>query len=147
MSPEIANEFIALGLPEGKAFSQTHLQNLVYIAHGWRLALMGQPLTCDRPEMLEYGPEYRRLADALRASGAEPVDRLIAIASRPGVGGECELSPDERAIIARVYSKFGGVDEGELATLNRARGTVWEHVFIWFGEGPELSSPADQKSV
>jgi uncharacterized phage-associated protein len=77
-SPEIANEFIRRGLQEGRAFNQMELQKLVYIAHGWCLAFSGQPLTGDRPEAWDFGPVYRRLADALCTFGTDAVAREIA---------------------------------------------------------------------
>ena len=68
-SPDIANEFIRRGLREGRAFDQMQLQKLVYIAHGWCLAFSGEPLTGDRPEAWDFGPVYRRLANALQSQG------------------------------------------------------------------------------
>jgi uncharacterized phage-associated protein len=68
-SPQIANEVIRLASADGRAFDQMKLQELVYIAHGWCLAITGEPLTGDRPEALKHGPEYRRLADALAGCG------------------------------------------------------------------------------
>src|SRR4051794_743511 len=76
-SPEIANEFIRLAAADGRAFDQLQLQGLVYVAHGWCLAFHDQPLTGDRPEAWEFGPMYRRLADALAPYGREPVSREI----------------------------------------------------------------------
>jgi uncharacterized phage-associated protein len=71
-SPEIANEFIRLAAADGRTFDQLQLHALVYIAHGWHLALNGEPLTGDRPEAWDFGPMYRRLADALAAYGSSP---------------------------------------------------------------------------
>ena len=79
-SPEIANELIRLASAEGKAFDQVQLQELVYIAHGWCLAITGEPLTGDRPEALEHGPEYRRLAEALARWRLDPVTSEIMVA-------------------------------------------------------------------
>ena len=39
-SPEIANRFIALASADGRALDQIQLQKLVYIAHGWFLAIL-----------------------------------------------------------------------------------------------------------
>lgn len=80
-SPDIANEFIRRGLREGRAFDQMQLQKLVYIAHGWCLAFSGEPLTGDRPEAWDFGPVYRRLANALQrrdtTSYRRDRDRLV----------------------------------------------------------------------
>jgi uncharacterized phage-associated protein len=136
-SPKIANELIRLASLDGKAFDQMQLQELVYIAHGWCLAITGQPLTGDRPEALEHGPEYRRLAKALAPFGVDPVTSEIMIADEARtvsrtdatVGGAIGLSPVEREILARTYADYGGLQTSRLATLTRAEGTPWAQVF------------------
>jgi uncharacterized phage-associated protein len=54
-----------MAVGDRRKFDQMQLQELVYIAHGWCLAISGEPLTGERPEAMPYGPEYRRLANAL----------------------------------------------------------------------------------
>jgi uncharacterized phage-associated protein len=135
-SPEIANELIKLAAADGKAFDQMQLQELVYIAHGWCLALTGQPLTGDRPEALEHGPEYRRLADALARWGLAPITSEIDLdhgglnlskldASLPAT----ELFSTELEMLAETYAEYGNLQTSQLAMLTRAQGTPWEHVF------------------
>jgi uncharacterized phage-associated protein len=113
------------------------LQELVYIAHGWCLALSGQPLTGDRPEALEHGPEYRRLANALARCGVDPVTSVVD--SRAGVGkrtemdathpGGAELSKFEKDILERIHSDYGNLDIRKLARVTRGEGTPWEAVY------------------
>jgi len=74
-SIEIADHFIELAAADNRTFDQVQLQKLVYIAHGWGLALTGLPLTGDRPEAREFGPVYKRLADTLEMFGLDPVIR------------------------------------------------------------------------
>jgi uncharacterized phage-associated protein len=136
-SPQIANEFIRLASADARAFDQMKLQELTYIAHGWCLAITGEPLTGDRPEAFEHGPEYRRLADALARWGVEPVISEISIAettanyskSDATFPHEAELNDRERAILERVYVDYGGLPTPQLATVTRAKGTPWEHIF------------------
>ena len=136
-STEIANEFIWLASKEGKAFNQMQLQELVYIAHGWCLAISGQPLTGDRPEALDHGPEYRRLADALAHSGVDPLTRLVDSRAAVGKGtktdatqcGGAELSKFEQEILERIHSIYGNLDIRKLATVTRAAGTPWYAVY------------------
>ncbi|HWJ37230.1 MAG TPA: type II toxin-antitoxin system antitoxin SocA domain-containing protein [Sphingomicrobium sp.] len=123
-SLEIANEFISRASADGKAFTQMHLQELVYIAHGWALALTSEPLTGDRPEAFEYGPEYRRLADALQRCGTQGVTSLIEV-RLPAA----ELSQAEHDLINRIYSAYGSQSTSKLGTLTRSDGTPWAHVY------------------
>jgi uncharacterized phage-associated protein len=122
---------------EGNTFDQMQLQELVYIAHGWCLAITGEPLTGDRPEALEHGPEYRRIADALARWGVEPVTAEITHAqagldySKADAILPCkgELSLAERDILTRIYAEYGALHTSQLATLTRVEGTPWSEVF------------------
>lgn len=143
-STDIADQFIEMAAREGNAFTQMHLQELVYIAHGWCLALTGQPLTGDRPEAHYYGPEYRRLAAALGQNGSRPVVKQIELgrdASRPDAFAiDQSLEPDERAIMAQVYAEYARRPTSELASLTRADDTPWAEVYAaGAGSGRDIS--------
>jgi uncharacterized phage-associated protein len=136
-STEIANELIRMAAASGRPLNQLQLQELVYIAHGWCLALTGEPLTGDRPEALEHGPEYRRLAKALQRSGVDPVTKEIAPARSDQIQSESEailpharvLSGQELAILERTYAEYASLETSQLAALTRAEGTPWHNVF------------------
>jgi uncharacterized phage-associated protein len=136
-SPEIANEFIGLALAAGRPLNQSQLQKLVYIAHGWCLAFHDQPLTGDRPEAWDFGPVYRRLADALRSYGLDLVDREILIGEAyPGWTGpnaeapaRGELEPGEHELIATVYRDYGGLETSQLSAWTRKGTAPWAQVF------------------
>jgi uncharacterized phage-associated protein len=136
-SPQIANELLKFASADGRAFDQMKLQELVYIAHGWCLAITGEPLTGDRPEAFKHGPEYRRLADALARWGVDPVTSESLFGEVTGNCSEsdatlprgAELVDREQAILHRVYADYGGLSTSQLATVTRGKGTPWEHVF------------------
>lgn len=141
-SPEIANEFIRLGARKGHLLNQVQLQGLIYVAHGRALALFDQPLTGDRPEAWDFGPVYRRLADALRSFGLDIVDREILTCEvyRQWAGPEAqmpasaELDQDELELIAAVYRDFAALGESRLFHCTSASGSPWAAVFA-NGEG------------
>ncbi len=131
-SPEIANEFIRRGLHEGRAFDQMQLQKLVYIAHGWCLAFSEQPLTGDRPEAWEFGPVYRRLADALQAYGTEHVAHAIPAANTrvsPADFARADLDSFEMDVILMVYEDYSAFSAGRLSALTQSAGSPWEQVY------------------
>lgn len=146
-STEIANEFIKMAAAEGKALTQMHLQELVYIAHGWCLAIKGQPLTGDRPEAMEHGPEYRLLANALARCGIKPVKgqieapRLVPFVSKAdAIAVDDILDEGERTIMAEVYSNYARRPTAELAALTRADDTPWARMFAdGAGKGRDIS--------
>ena len=140
-SPEIANEFIRLAAEDGRAFDQMQLQKLVYIAHGWALAMTGEPLTGDRPEAWDFGPMYRRLADALAKSGRHLVRRPIPLETASnlevfteGDGVWSKLEKIERELIARVAKDYGVFSSSQLSALTRGDDAPWAAVYR-SGEG------------
>ena len=135
-SPEIANEFIRMAAAESRSFDQMQLQGLVYLGHGWCLALHGEPLTGDRPEAWEFGPEYRKLADALAPYGRDPVTREISNAevftnvgrldNRPA---RADLEQFECDLIAEIYENYGSFEACQLSAVTCQGETPWKRVF------------------
>ena len=134
-STEIANELIAAGSPCGQAFDQIQLQKLVYIAHGWCLAMTGDPLTGDRPEAWDIGPMYRRLADALARYGRKPVlepiqVRLPLATPRVELGQIItEMEELELDVIRRVSRQYGSLSSSQLSLLTRGEAARWANVY------------------
>lgn len=141
-SPEIANEFIRLAQGEGRALTQMQLQKLVYIAHGWNLAINGEPLTYDAPKAWDYGPVYKELWAALRPFGRSGVSREIRNAEfAPGVfhdhpnePAKAKLTAAEKGVIGRVYQEYGKFHAFQLSALTHQEGTPWTRVYA-SGEG------------
>jgi uncharacterized phage-associated protein len=136
-SPTIANEFIRRALADESALTQMQLQKLVYIAHGWNLAINGAPLTYDAPEAWEYGPVYKELRKALRDYGRSGVEREIrngefvpgVFADDPDGVATAHLVPDETAVIDRVYRDYGKYHAFQLSALTHRDGTPWTEVY------------------
>jgi uncharacterized phage-associated protein len=130
-SPEIANEFIRLATRDDRTLDQLQLQGLVYIAHGWCLAMYGEPLTGDRPEAREYGPMYTRLAAALEAYGQGPVpDEAPEARMSPQTGAiSSSLEQVETDLIWKIYQTYGAFESWQLSALTRKGDTPWKRVF------------------
>ena len=136
-SPEIANEFIRLAAKHGRKLDQLQLQALIYIAHGWCLAIHGQPLTGDRPEASKFGPVYRRLADALAKYGRQPISQQITMSEPlPNVdrsngldSNASDLDISERDLIREIFEHYGAFESPQLSALTRKGNAPWKAVF------------------
>jgi len=124
-----------------------HLQKLVYIAHGWNLAIYNEPLTSDAPMAWDYGPVYRDLWIALRRYGKSPVTKKIKIddfdlashfgvidASELGASlsdqlSEAPLSEEQRELVERVFDLYGKFHAFQLSALTHVKGTPWHDVY------------------
>ena len=146
-SPDVANEFIKLAAEDGRRLNQSQLQKLVYIAHGWRLAFSGEPLTGDRPEAWSFGPVYRRLANALVAHGNGPVADPIPSGGGPNPSDldrnprdASELEAVEIDLIASIYLEYGRLEALQLSNWTRKGAAPWAKVFAGgVGEFSDIS--------
>ena len=153
-SPAIANEFIRRAGRDARHLTHMQLQKLVYIAHGWNLAINGAPLTDDMPAAWDYGPVYRDLFDALRRFGSGPV--IGEIRAGDFGGGvflqapesedvvRAQIGEKERAVIDRVYSDYGKFHAYQLSALTHQEGTPWDQVY---NHGDGKMSPIDNSRV
>lgn len=134
----IANEF--LRKPGGFALTQMQLQKLVYFAHGWTLALTGNPLTLEQPEAWAYGPVYRDLYDHSKFFGRGPISREITSADdeaarffmhQKGANEpyRAKLDRIERAIIDHVWKRYGSLSGAKLSALTHQPGTPWSNTY------------------
>ena len=73
----IANEFLKKPNATGR-LTQMQLLKLTYIAHGWNLAVNGEPLVSEPVEAWNYGPVIRDLYNHIRFYGSDPIKRPIA---------------------------------------------------------------------
>lgn len=119
-SDEIASLLMRCASKRQIALDQLQLQALVYIAHGWRLATSREPLTGDRPIIGQFGPEYERIARALRGYGLKQleVDDLTAEYGS-------ELDQEEVDLITSVLDTHGSLHASQLATITRDEQSPW----------------------
>lgn len=136
-SAAIANEFIRLGEELQTKFTQMQLQKLVYIAHGWNLAINGDRLTYDDPQAWDYGPVYRDLRGALKQYGSLPVTREILncesdigiFDDNPKEPFRAVLSDAEIQVIRRVAKDYGHFHAFKLSALTHEPNTPWSKVY------------------
>jgi len=112
-----------------------HILKLVYIAHGWNLAIGEKPLIHNEIEAWEYGPVVRTLYDAVKRHGRDPIKEPLKTTQLNPKGNEVrELVPvesftdEERAILDRVVEVYGPLRAYQLSGLTHREGTPWSKV-------------------
>lgn len=119
-SDEIAAFLLREAGERSLPIDQRQLQALVYIAHGWRLATTGEPLTGDRPVITQFGPEYERLAKALRGCGVQKLKSGVL----PPINHSI-LDEEEVDLISSIIDAYGGLTASQLATISRDDNSPW----------------------
>lgn len=72
----IANYFIKLANKSGIGISPLKLQKLVYIAHGWNLALNEFPLIDERIEVWKFGPVVKSVYHEFKKFGNSNITEM-----------------------------------------------------------------------
>jgi len=135
-SLEIANEFLRLAQEEGIKLDQMQLQKLVYLAHGYALAIENKPLVEDTVEAWDYGTVFRPLWDALTQYGRGPVRRTIRWGDGSGFirkGGKeasARLTRSEKAIVRRVWDVYGRYPAFKLSALTHDPNGPWKRHYV-----------------
>src|SRR5687768_4006741 len=75
----VANEFLRQAKERGTKLTNMELQKLVYIAHGYSLAILDRPLIKQYVEAWRYGPVIPDLYHALRQYRSGDVTELINV--------------------------------------------------------------------
>jgi len=137
-STAVANRFLEHAEKAEQELTQMQLQKLVYIAHGWNLAINDRALTEDRPIAWDYGPVYYDLWKALRKYGRFPVTEKVKIGDFDAGATEQRaneisigfLEKTETAVVNKVFEVYGKFRAFQLSAMTHAEGTPWDEIFI-----------------
>lgn len=124
----IANEF--LRRRQNSAWpQQMWIQKLVYIAHGWNLAINGKPLVNETPQAWDNGPVFRSIWDHIKENGyRSPYSTLVD--AETGVEISDSLTDDEKEVIDHVWVKYGGFSAQRLSKMTHRPGTPWSNAYL-----------------
>ncbi len=123
----IANYFVKKSWEEGKELTPMKLVKLVYIAHGWHLAITEQPLLTEVPQAWKYGPVIPSVYHAFKSYGNSQITRLYSVLGRDDIPEV--TAPPIRLLLDKVweiYSKYNGI---ELSALTHKNDTPWDKVW------------------
>ena len=105
-----------------RGFNVTPMQliKMVFLAHGWMLALYGIPLVRRPIEAWDYGPVVPGLYHALKNLGAQSValSDLLAI--------EEEFDPEAKKVMTDAVARYGPLSAARLSALTHAPSSPWE---------------------
>lgn len=132
----IANEFLrrrgSNSFPE-----QMYIQKLTYIAHGWNLAILNEPLSVSAPEAWDKGPVFREIWDHIRDFGLRgPNCEMVDPSTSQIIQGN--FSPDETRIIDSVWQRYGRLTGYQLSQMTHEPNTPWSYAYLGRGRNSPL---------
>jgi len=120
----IAGYFIEKSNKEEQPLSVLQLIKLVYISHGWNLALYDTPLISDRIEAWKYGPSIPSLHDFFKGMGFQKDDLVSATVEEVSCIREGHLR-----LLNKVYVKYEQITGEQLSDLMHEKDTPWYAVW------------------
>ena len=120
----VANAFLDLARRNEKSLTNMQLQKLVYIAHGYSLAKLRQPLFYNNIHAFKWGPVIPNLYKTLNQYGADEVKEPIATDEPPI--GEDSL---EMEIVREVWQEYKELSGVQLSALTHRKGSPWSETW------------------
>lgn len=140
-----ANFFLAKGAEEGVPIDPLKLQKLVYFAHGWHLAVTGEPLIDEPVQAWQYGPVIPSLYQRFKRFGSSPIAQL---GYATGLNGDPypPMPTDARTInvLDKVWQEYGRYTAVQLSNLSHEPGSPWARVWA---QGRSEATPIDNGSI
>jgi uncharacterized phage-associated protein len=109
------------------------LLKLVYISHGWMLALRDQPLFRESAEAWRYGPVVSSVYHAYKQFGGNTITEVPA--QEPA-----GFSDDEKNIMSQVWTAYLPYNGVQLSALTHQPNSPWEITVRESGMGARISN-------
>lgn len=129
----VANLLIDLSLRDDKPITQLSLMKMVYISHGFSLALINLSLLDPRFDVVEawkFGPVIPSVYHSFKCYRDKQITHRTIVVELDNYGREIYVEPDlndnrARTIVEMVWNRYNKYSESELVNLTHKPGTPW----------------------
>ena len=121
-SRQIANELITIANQHDQSMSIMRLLKLSYMAHGWTLAIVDEPLVNDYVQAWRYGPVIPSIYYAFRPHGVYGLQKIRMVKEQIIDDKTCDL-------MNAVYKMYLNLSDGQLSQLTHIRGGPWHKTY------------------
>ncbi len=127
-SKAIANCFLGRGDEDNIGITPMMINKLVFLAHGWHLAIEGKPLIVEPVQAWDYGPVIEVLYHEFKIWGGRPIGSK-AMEWRGIKRVEAKLPPrDEENLtdfLDRIWEVYNDYDAFGLSAITHEEGSPW----------------------
>lgn len=129
----IANYFVAKSWESGEALTPMKLVKLVYIAHGYHLAITGKPLLTEPAMAWKYGPVVLSVYHNFKEFGGDPITEMKGRSDIESDWNPSTLGEMERRYLDLIYNRYKHLNGLQLSTLTHMVDTPW--YITWHDNG------------
>lgn len=117
----VGKKFLELACEKNEAITPMQLIKLVYLAHGWMLALCRRPLIQEDVEAWKYGPVIPELYQEIKHFRSQPITHIDCVDDKM----------DEQAldIVKQVYDKYGHLNGIRLSMITHEQDSPWDRTW------------------
>ncbi|PCK03620.1 MAG: hypothetical protein COA42_20455 [Alteromonadaceae bacterium] len=137
----VANLLIDVARENGSSLDQMKLQKLVYITHGWNLAITNKPLIEDGIQAWKYGPVIPVLYEEFKNCGRNDImdyatdvnvaDDLSFSFTPPKIN---ENDSATYKLANKIWATYGKYSGPQLSNLTHMPDTPWDKAYIGGGQ-------------
>lgn len=141
----IANTLLDIANIDGVKLTPMKLQKLVYFAHGWYLAIKGEPLIKEQVEAWNFGPVIPSLYHAFKRFGNQSISEYAIsecdFESRESFAYSANQSALQKVpesdkftcqLLKKIWNVYGKFTPVQLSNMTHEEGTPWDHLFKKF---------------
>jgi len=122
----IANFFIDKSLETGIDLSSMKLMKLVYLAHGWNLAIFSESLLNEAIQAWRYGPVIESLYQQFKHCGNEQIREFAKSIDRQEVLPHVPHTDQvTSALLDKIWQSYGWQSGIQLSNLTHEAGSPW----------------------
>lgn len=135
----IANYFIELAHKDKIDIRPLKLMKLVYIAHGYILAMLDKPADgakLEKVEAWQYGPVFPSVYYSFKQYGREPIKEKTTIwdFEKLKIDEDCFYTPtlksdEEKKVCEFVWRNYSKFSDSELVSKLHMNGTPWKEYY------------------
>ncbi|HMI66331.1 MAG TPA: type II toxin-antitoxin system antitoxin SocA domain-containing protein [Cyclobacteriaceae bacterium] len=134
----ISNYFIQKSLEDGGELTPMKMVKLIYISHGWYLALNdAEPLLPEAVVAWKYGPVVQTVYHAFKKYGSERITSIEFDANGQVLS---IINEQTRLFLNKMWDVYKGYTGLQLSTLTHQPGTPWD--IVWNQEGGKAKQNA-----
>jgi len=126
----IANKILHACRRRGRAITPLQLVKLVYVGHGFSLALHGRPLIDQSIEAWKYGPVVSKVYHAAKQWGRAPImGDLATLETDFGFKYPMDIDSESNHIVEQVAERWGHLSGGALSSWTHRSDSPWAKVY------------------
>ena len=115
----ISNWFVNKGIDDEKELSPQKLQNLLYLSHGWHLAIYDEPLLTEEFEAWKFGPMLNELYLKYKNIG----NFLITIREK-----KIPMEEKTEKFLDFIWDRYKIFSDEEIHSLTHQNDSPWKHI-------------------